>query len=227
MRARLRSRRPRHRQHPASPKLGVRAKVPDEIWHIDTSAVRLVDGSKVWLHAVIDNFSRRILAWCIAERFEISNAVAVSEEVIRNVVSSDGQPQVMTDGGVENFNADVDKLIDRGLLSRVRALVDVRCSNWMIPSWWSTLLSTSGSSYIDWRQFRRCVVTLQPMFLNTTLRFPMRRFSDRRQTRFTSTGEGGFQRSWRWEDQRRARDGWRRTGRPGASGVVALSMTKI
>jgi len=104
-------RRPRHRQHPASPKLGVRAKVPDEIWHIDTSAVRLVDGSKVWLHAVIDNFSRRILAWRVAERFEIANAVAVLEEAVCNAVSSDGQPQVMTDGGVENFNTDVDQLV--------------------------------------------------------------------------------------------------------------------
>ncbi len=91
-------RRPRHRQHPASPKVGVRAKVPDEVWHIDTSAVRLVDGSKVWLPAVIDNFSRKILAWRVAERFEITNAVAVLEEAVRNAVSADGPPQVMADG---------------------------------------------------------------------------------------------------------------------------------
>lgn len=31
-------RRPRSRQHPASPRIGVRAKAPDEIWHVDTSA---------------------------------------------------------------------------------------------------------------------------------------------------------------------------------------------
>ena len=132
-------RRPRHRQHPASPKVGVRAKAPDEIWHIDTSAVRLVDGSKVWLHAVIDNFSRRILAWRVAERFEIANAVAVLEQAVRNAVSADGHPKVMADGGVENFNGEVDDLVDRGLLSRVRALVDVRFSNSVIESWWSKL----------------------------------------------------------------------------------------
>jgi transposase InsO family protein len=132
-------RRPRHRGHPASPTVGVRAKAPDEIWHIDTSAVRLVDGRKVWLHAVIDNFSRRILAWRVAERFEIANAVAILQEAVRNAVSGEERPTVMADGGIENFNGEVDALIGEGLLSRVRALVDVRVSNSMIESWWSKL----------------------------------------------------------------------------------------
>ena len=131
--------RPRHREHPASPKVGVRAKAPDEIWHIDTSAVRLVDGRKVWLHAVIDNFSRRILAWRVAERFEIANTVAVLKEAVGNAVSRDAPPTVMADGGVENFNGEVDALVGEGLLTRVRALVDVRVSNSMIESWWSKL----------------------------------------------------------------------------------------
>jgi len=117
----------------------VRAKAPDEIWHIDTSTIRLVDGRKVWLHAVIDNFSRRILAWRVAERFEIANAVAILEEAVGNAVSGDDRPTVMADGGVENFNGEVDALVGDGLLSRVRALVDVRFSNSMIESWWSKL----------------------------------------------------------------------------------------
>jgi hypothetical protein len=35
------------------------------MWHIDTTVIRLLDGSRAYLHAVIDNFSRRILAWRI------------------------------------------------------------------------------------------------------------------------------------------------------------------
>lgn len=31
------------------------------MWHIDTTVIRLLDESRVYLHAVIDNFSRRIL----------------------------------------------------------------------------------------------------------------------------------------------------------------------
>ena len=56
-------RRPRKRVHPETPKLGIRASSPDEIWHVDTTVVRLLDGSHAYLYAVIDNFSRRILSW--------------------------------------------------------------------------------------------------------------------------------------------------------------------
>lgn len=131
--------RPRSRQHPRSPKRGIRAKGPDEVWHIDTSSVRLVDGTKVWLHAAIDNFSRKVLSWRVANRFEIANTVEVLEEAVGSAVTQDRQPELMTDGGVENYNEKVDDLEGRGLLRRVRALVDVRFSNSMIESWWHTL----------------------------------------------------------------------------------------
>ncbi len=45
----------------------------------------------------------------------------------------------MADGGIENFNGEVDALVGDGLLSRVRGLVDVRFSNSMIESWWNNL----------------------------------------------------------------------------------------
>ena len=47
--------------HPAKPKVGVRTTRPDEMWHIDTTVIRLLDGTRAYLHAVIDNFSRQIL----------------------------------------------------------------------------------------------------------------------------------------------------------------------
>ena len=59
-------RRPRFRIHPAKPRVGIRATKPNEVWHIDATVIRLLDGSHVSLHAVIDNFSRRILSWCLA-----------------------------------------------------------------------------------------------------------------------------------------------------------------
>jgi hypothetical protein len=47
-------------------------------------------------------------------------------------VSGEDSPTLMADGGVENFNGEVDALVGGELLSRVRALVDVRFSNSMI-----------------------------------------------------------------------------------------------
>jgi hypothetical protein len=51
--------RPRARVYPDKPKVGLRATKPNEIWHVDLSFIRLIDGTKVLIQAVIDNFSRR------------------------------------------------------------------------------------------------------------------------------------------------------------------------
>jgi putative transposase len=37
--------RPRLRMHPAKPKVGLRTTKPDEMWHIDTTVIRLLDGN--------------------------------------------------------------------------------------------------------------------------------------------------------------------------------------
>ena len=62
-------RRPRKRVYPVKPKVGIRAIEANEISHIDNTVVRLLDGSRVYLHAVIDNSSQRILAWKAASSF--------------------------------------------------------------------------------------------------------------------------------------------------------------
>ncbi len=70
-------RRPRARVHPAAPTEGIRAAKPNEIWHIDTTLLRLLDGTRLYLHAAIDNFSRRILAWHLSNRFEPASTAKV------------------------------------------------------------------------------------------------------------------------------------------------------
>jgi len=45
-------RRPRLRVHPAKPKVGLRTTRADEMWHIDTTVIRLLDGTRAYLHAV-------------------------------------------------------------------------------------------------------------------------------------------------------------------------------
>ena len=48
-------RRTRQWVHPPKPTVGVRASRPNQIWHIDTTAIKLIDGTKVYLQAVVDN----------------------------------------------------------------------------------------------------------------------------------------------------------------------------
>jgi len=116
--------RPRARVHPAKPTRGVRATAPDELRHVDTTVIRLLDGTKVYLHAVIDNFSRKILAWRVTETFAVATTVAILRDAV-NGAARDDSPTMVADAGVENVNADVDGLIESGLLSRVLALRDV------------------------------------------------------------------------------------------------------
>ncbi len=138
--ARSRSwRRPRTRVHPAAPRDGVRACAPDEMWHVDTTIIKLLDGAKIYLHAVIDNYSRKILAWSVAEKLEFATTVRILRDAARRAVSAQDAPTLVTDAGVENVNSGVDELIFSRVLHRVLALRDVSFSNSLIEAWWRTL----------------------------------------------------------------------------------------
>jgi len=132
-------RRPRLRVHPAKPQVGLRTTRANEMWHIDTTVIRLLDGTRVYLHAVIDNFSRRILAWRVGDTFATGNSVAVLVEASRGATPCESTPVVLADAGVENVNAQVDELITTGVLRRVLAFTDLKFSNSMIEAWWRSL----------------------------------------------------------------------------------------
>jgi putative transposase len=109
------------------------------MWHIDTTVIRLLDGTRGYLHAVIDNFSRRILAWRVADTFAPVNSVAVLLEASRAARPSETTPIVLADAGVENVNAQVDALLTTGVLRRVLAFTELKFSNSMIEAWWRSL----------------------------------------------------------------------------------------
>ena len=130
-------RRPRRRIHPARPKVGIRASRPNEIWHIDTTLIRLLDGSRAYLQAVLDNFSRRILAWKVSATFDPNSTAELLLRASDQL--SDGKPTLLVDGGVENFNRGVDELVESGRLRRLLAQTEITFSNSLIESWWRAL----------------------------------------------------------------------------------------
>jgi hypothetical protein len=134
-------RRARQRVHPQQPKVGLRTTRPDAAWHIDTTVIRLLDGTKAYVFAVID-FSQRILSFRVADRFEIANTIAVLVEAACGAVGASGaqeEPMLVVDGGVENFNGSVDKLIKGGVLRRVLAMTEIEFSNSLIEAFWRTM----------------------------------------------------------------------------------------
>ena len=112
-------RRPRRRIHPAKPKIGIRACIPNEIWHVDTTLIRLLDGSHAYIHAIIDNFSRRILSRKVSGTFDPTNTAELQLDASKGLFNQ--QPILFVDGGVENFNSAVDELVGSGLLRRLLA----------------------------------------------------------------------------------------------------------
>jgi len=142
-------RRPRTRTYPAKPKVGIRATKPNETWHVDMTIIRLLDGTKLYLSGVIDNYSRRIVAWKLEKTFDASitaellNKAATNlKEVTTTIIATDTSsiiPKVMMDNGIENFNKTMDAMESEGSIKRVLAQVDVRFSNSMIEAWWRQL----------------------------------------------------------------------------------------
>jgi transposase InsO family protein len=129
-------RRPRRRVYPEKPKTGIQATRPNEYWHSDVTVLRLVDDTKAYLHAVIDNFSRRILSWRLAKRIDLTTTCEILKEAGKNLGLT---PTVVADSGVENVNTGVDQLMADGIVRRVLAQVEVSFSNSMIEAFWRSL----------------------------------------------------------------------------------------
>lgn len=136
-------RRPRGRVHPPKPKEGLRTNAPNEAWHIDTTVFRLLDGTKAYVQGIVDNYSRRILAWRIGPNLEPASTAALlakaAESIDKKTAAGADPVMLMVDGGVENFNEAVDKLLNQGLLKRILAQTDLHFSNSMIEAFWRSL----------------------------------------------------------------------------------------
>jgi transposase InsO family protein len=131
--------RPRLRVYPAKPKIGVRGDRPNAAWHVDCTILKLLDGSKAYVHAVIDNFSRRILAWTVDDRINPGSTCRILLAAAKSLVPGLKETDVFMDGGGENVNSEVDGLFDVKPLRRILAQVDVSYSNSLIEAWWRSL----------------------------------------------------------------------------------------
>lgn len=147
-------RRPRRRVHPSRPKIGVRTTRPNEVWHIDTTIFRLLNGHKVYVQAIIDNFSRRILAWSINAKLEPAASAVLLVQAHQNIVSGESYPTLMVDAGIENLNSAVDALVKDKLLDRLVAQTEIKYSNSMIEVFGglSKIIGAISTRWILWIQ---------------------------------------------------------------------------
>ncbi len=128
---------PKQRVHPESPRIGIQAKAVGELLHVDVTVIRLLDGAKVFLQAVMDNFSRRILSWRISKALEpwrTGELLKVAVAELRKV-SACGT-KLVADSGIENINDTVDAALEETGVARILAQVEVAWSNSMIEAIW-------------------------------------------------------------------------------------------
>lgn len=112
---------------------------PRRALHLDVTILRLVDGTRAYLHAAIDNYSRRILSWSLEDRLGSGGTCRLLRDAACQLRSGSRRTAVVTDAGCENVNSDVDGLLEDEGLRRTLAQVDVTFSNSMIEAFWRSL----------------------------------------------------------------------------------------
>jgi len=84
--------------------------------------IRWLDGNKAYLHAVLDNFSRRILAWYAAETFKS----VITAQLVCGAADtlSTGKPTMLVDGGAESLHSAVDEMNSSNILRSISRFTD-------------------------------------------------------------------------------------------------------
>ena len=129
-------RRPRRRLYPAKPKVGLRATRPNEWFHVDVTIIKLLDGTRCYLHGVIDGFSRRVLAWTLQPTLSAEGTRQILVEALACATSE--KIKVLTDGGSENMTIHTDDELSE-VAEHVIAQVDIAQSNSLIERLWYQL----------------------------------------------------------------------------------------
>jgi hypothetical protein len=126
------------RHYPAKPRVGIRASAPNQIWHLDLSVIKLKDGTRCYIQALIDNFSRFVLAWQTIGTYGGESTKSLIEMALSKAreLSNDKDftPNLIVDGGSENNNTEVNDLVSSNLITKSIAQLEIDFSNSMIES---------------------------------------------------------------------------------------------
>ncbi|EMK26112.1 DDE-type integrase/transposase/recombinase [Leptospira kirschneri] len=119
----------------ARKRIGIRASAPLTLLHMDTTILQVQDGSKVYIHFIMDNFSRTILGWKASlewnSKLTLSNLCEVCERF--NLFH---EPfTLLCDDGSENAG-EVDVFLNGPgrLINKLIAQVDIHFSNSMVEA---------------------------------------------------------------------------------------------
>jgi len=89
----------------AKPKFGISASAPDQVWHLDQTTLRLEDGTRAFVQAIIENFSRYVLAWHVSESCGGGQTAKLLMRVVRKAkeLGLSVIPNVFVDSGALEY----------------------------------------------------------------------------------------------------------------------------
>ncbi|EKR19959.1 integrase core domain protein [Leptospira interrogans serovar Grippotyphosa str. UI 12769] len=116
-------------------KIGIRASSPLTLLHMDTTILRVQDGSKAYIHFIMDNFSRTILGWKASLEWNAKNTVSNLKEVCEKFNLFHKPIRLLCDDGSEN-QGDVNGFLDQPnlFIEKLIAQVNISYSNSMIEA---------------------------------------------------------------------------------------------
>lgn len=116
----------------------LRASAPNQAWHADVTIIKTLDGIKHYCYLVVDNFSRKILAWRVSRELSANIRVATLREAAKPLIEANhtGPIDLVVDGGSENNNSTVEAFIsDTNIpIHKLVALRDVHFSNSIVEA---------------------------------------------------------------------------------------------
>ncbi|WP_393057071.1 integrase core domain-containing protein [Halobacteriovorax sp. CON-3] len=104
----------------------------------------------MYLQVIMDNFSRYIINYKITESIGALSTVETIKDAEKKLNNYYNDRNLMMDGGPENVNRHVEKLLIAKNINRVIAKVDMRFSNSMIES----LFRSMKNNYLYYQKIR-------------------------------------------------------------------------
>lgn len=118
-------------------RISIKATCPNEIWHMDVTEFVTKDNIKYYIHTVLDNFSRKVIAYTVSRDKTAKTRLISLKEAIKSQfesVLSKKELDLIVDGGGENNNVRIHNFIRHSQVNihKKIALKQVHFSNSMI-----------------------------------------------------------------------------------------------
>lgn len=122
---------PKHRRK--NHKIGLRASAPLEMLHMDMSILKTINNTKVYLYVICDNFSRCILSYRVATKFDV-NLVLENIREVKHKFNLQKNTELIVDNGVENRTHILNDFLEIASINKYIAQLHIAESNSMVES---------------------------------------------------------------------------------------------